>query len=217
MVYAGLREYLVSPLLTANQSTRFHTHQRTELLGESSSVQLTKSDVRTTRLLDSALTGALGGPALVIFRETFTRLGYPGGPRSMLRAGLTCALIASSLQLLVNQTRVLRLDLLARQDGRPLTTPNDSGRPEEKSTSEQVRDSLRNPSRNPEGDKLGDKSLPGRILTTLSTFLPIQKLSDQEYLEALQRKRGEVDTRLAEIEREEGRIYEYATRGNREV
>jgi len=51
----------------------------------------------------------------------------------------------------------------------------------------------------------------------MSTFLPIEKLSDEKYLAALERKRTEVDDRLVEIEREEVRIYDYASRGGREV
>lgn len=73
------------------------------------------------------------------------------------------------------------------------------------------------PTRDPEGEKLGEKSLPGRILSSMSTFLPIEKLSDEKYLAALERKRTEVDDRLVEIEREEVRIYDYASRGGREV
>ena len=71
--------------------------------------------------------------------------------------------------------------------------------------------------RDPKGENLGEKSLPGRILGTLSTFLPIQKLSDEEYLSALMKKRAEVDKRLAEIESEEKRIYDYAASGDRRL
>ena len=51
----------------------------------------------------------------------------------------------------------------------------------------------------------------------MSTFLPIQKLSDEDYLQALQKRRNQVDTRLRDIEREEVRIYEYAERAGRQV
>ncbi|EIW73666.1 hypothetical protein TREMEDRAFT_59839 [Tremella mesenterica DSM 1558] len=55
-----------------------------------------------------------------------------------------------------------------------------------------------------------DKSdtLPTKILSSLSSFLPIRQLSNEAYLETLQRKRSEVDKRLKEIEEEELRIFE---------
>ena len=52
-------------------------------------------------------------------------------------------------------------------------------------------------------------SLPGRLLRGMSTILPVQRLSDDEYLELLERKRREVDKRLGEIEAEEMRIFEW--------
>lgn len=210
---AGLREYLVSPLLVATRATRQHSARGNEYLVGTAS-PTTVSDMRTSRLLDSAIVGALGGPAM---SPTFRRALRSRRPLVALQhlagASLTAALISSFLQIAVNQSRVLRISYLARRESRPVPIQ----RSEEKSTSEQVRDAFQNPVRDPGGEKLGEKSLPGRIMRTLSTFLPIQNLSDEEYLEALERKKGEVEKRLLEIEREEGRIYEYASRGGREA
>ena len=212
-IISGLREYIVSPILTASQATRFHAYHRAEALGIPYPTHLTIKDLRTARLLDGALSGALGGPMLVIFQEISTGLRYQGRSWRMARAGLTCALITSSLQMIANQSRIIRLNLLAKREA----NPREQVETEEKSTSEQMLDALRTPMRDAGGENLGEKSLPGRILGTLSTFLPIQKLSDEEYLSALMRKRAEVDKRLAEIENEEKRIYDYATSGNRRL
>ncbi len=141
---------------------------------------------------------------------------FPGGPIWALKQSLPFAIILTTVQILVNQSRVWRINLLARREKQSLLDPAQLWS-DEKSTSEQVRDALKVPTRDPEGEKLGEKSLPGRILSSMSTFLPIEKLSDEKYLAALERKRTEVDDRLVEIEREEVRIYDYASRGGREV
>jgi hypothetical protein len=51
-------------------------------------------------------------------------------------------------------------------------------------------------------------TLPGKMIRGLSTFLPVWKLSDEEYLALLQKKKGDVEKRLKEIEVEEMRIFE---------
>ncbi|WVQ96744.1 hypothetical protein IAU59_003851 [Kwoniella sp. CBS 9459] len=53
-------------------------------------------------------------------------------------------------------------------------------------------------------------SFPERMMTSLSKFLPVRKLSDDEYLATLEKKRADVDKRLGEIEDEERRMYAWA-------
>ena len=169
--------------------------------------------MRTARLLDSALTGSLGGPIIVFFRDTLARMGYASPSRSVLRAGLTCAVITSSLQLVVNQTRITRVRYLARKEGSTSPPkPVDPSEAVEASTTAQIRTALENPVKGPDGEVLGEKSLPARIMSTMSTFLPIRKISDEEYLSALERRRQAMDERIAEIESEEGRMYDAMTR-----
>ena len=50
--------------------------------------------------------------------------------------------------------------------------------------------------------------VPQKIMGALSAFLPVKKLSDEEYLAVLERKRREVDERLEEIQKEELKIFE---------
>ena len=51
-------------------------------------------------------------------------------------------------------------------------------------------------------------TLPGKMIRGLSTFLPVWKLEDEEYLALLLKKKGDVERRLKEIEAEELRIFE---------
>jgi len=46
------------------------------------------------------------------------------------------------------------------------------------------------------------------MIRGLSTFLPVWKLEDEEYLALLLKKKGDVAKRLKEIEAEELRIFE---------
>ena len=51
-------------------------------------------------------------------------------------------------------------------------------------------------------------SLPSKIMNAMSSFTPVRKLSDEEYLEVLLEKRDEVARRLIEIEDEELRLFD---------
>jgi hypothetical protein len=46
------------------------------------------------------------------------------------------------------------------------------------------------------------------MMSGLSRFLPVRKLSDDEYMATLEKRQGEIDKRLKEIEVEELRFYE---------
>lgn len=47
-------------------------------------------------------------------------------------------------------------------------------------------------------------------MSNLAKVLPVRKLSNEEYLATLEKKRAEVDKRLEEIAEEEIRMYEWA-------
>lgn len=47
-------------------------------------------------------------------------------------------------------------------------------------------------------------------MSSLTKVLPVRKLSNEEYLATLEKKRAEVDKRLKEIAEEEMRMYEWA-------
>lgn len=59
-----------------------------------------------------------------------------------------------------------------------------------------------------EGAQRGDAPLTARVLSSLSSFLPVRKLTDDDYLATLERKRADVDKRLAEIDAEQLTMFE---------
>jgi hypothetical protein len=71
-----------------------------------------------------------------------------------------------------------------------------------------LRESFENPLTRPTREQEA-KSLPGKLLRGISTILPVQRLTDDEYLALMERKRREVDKRLREIDAEEIRIFEW--------
>jgi hypothetical protein len=127
-----------------------------------------------------------------------------------VKSSLTTSAIATILQLSVNSLRVARLRYLANA---PLATPAVMSDPSaEPDTSTQIIQSLQHPRKDP--DKLaGEKSLQARVLNTLGTFLPVRKLTDEEYLATLEKRRFQIGARLKEIEREEIRIFELTENG----
>ncbi|OCF42023.1 hypothetical protein I317_04109 [Kwoniella heveanensis CBS 569] len=75
-------------------------------------------------------------------------------------------------------------------------------------------DPLHNPSPNSTAQQThsasASPSFPERMMTSLSKFLPVRKLSDDEYIATLEKKRADVDKRLKEIDDEEKRMYAWA-------
>lgn len=135
---------------------------------------------------------------------------------------MTAGAVTALLQLTVNQFRIVRLQLLARRNqatndteatlASALPEVSSSNRPE--STFDVgLRASLENPGILPPTPAEESQTLPGKLIRGLSTFLPVRKLSDEDYLALLVKKRNEVDKRLKEIEDEEWRIFQSAQVG----
>ncbi|ODN95269.1 hypothetical protein L198_04659 [Cryptococcus wingfieldii CBS 7118] len=207
--FFALREYIISPLLlsieaTPGHSICLHELQRRldplETIGQGEAP--TVGQRRTERILDSALAGGLtGGVLSAAFR----------GRGTFGKAAFTSGLITSTLQLGVNQFRVMRLNYLAGESSpspagsTPPSTPPPVSLPPTP-TFDTLKSDLPIP-------QPADKpSLPERMMTSLSTFLPVRKLTNQEYLETLEKKKEGVETRLKEIADEEVRMYEWADR-----
>lgn len=136
-----------------------------------------------------------------------------GGGGTAIRAGITAGIITTLLQFTVNQARVIRLDILASQNPQPQsTTPVDFS--PALSVSQSPEHSFPKPTgishsfENSTKSKQDQDSLPSKIMNAMSAFTPVRKLSDEEYLEVLQKKRGEIATRLREIEEEEVDLYD---------
>lgn len=114
----------------------------------------------------------------------------------MFPAAFTASLIASIAQIGVNQARVFRLEMLAKQARGPQPVPV----PEEPRI--EAVQSFEEP-RKAEDAIRGDAVITGKVLGVLSKFLPVKRLTDEEYLERLETKRKQVDVRLKEIEEEQ--------------
>lgn len=165
----------------------------------------TISEIRTERFLDSSISGGLAGGLLSAGMR---------GARTVLPATVTSSLIALTGQWIVNEVRIGRLRLLARRvgdmdetagvisgNGAHRGAPGSS--PSEPDTPPSVAGSLEHPTAPTTGN-----SLPGRIMQGMTRFLPVRKLSDDEYLATLEKKRADLDKRLSLIDEEELRLFE---------
>ncbi|WVQ65863.1 uncharacterized protein L199_004041 [Kwoniella botswanensis] len=228
LTFFSIREYLVSPLLLSIELTPSHS-RRLSLLqhgeGGLSEVQRGKlpslSEVRWDRVSDSAIAGGLtGGVLSAAFR----------GRATFVKAGITSSLIASILQLSINQARVIRLKTLAkRQSTSTITSPPSPQKTLEGSFNDQnqsqsqITQSFEQPLKNPipntdiklESQKHeSNVTFPERMMNSLTKFLPVRKLTNEEYVQTLEKKRMEVDKMLREIDEEEKRMYDWAQSQN---
>nr|ODO01048.1 hypothetical protein L204_01773 [Cryptococcus depauperatus CBS 7855] len=205
LTFFALREYFVSPLLVAIEATPSHSIRLRQLEektlhGEKQDSSLFEADsmsigqIRTNRLLDSSLAGALAGGGLSsAFR----------GRATFVKAAFTSALITTALQFSVNQFRAWRLNYLA---DRPVASPLQESSPQVSAYPSSSFEALK--SDLPASQNL-PPALPERIMLNLSKFFPVRKLSNQEYLQTLEKKRTNINKRLREIEDEERRMYEW--------
>lgn len=219
-----MREYLVTPALVVYHSK--YDGMSEKVRGKMPE-QPSLADVRYDRVLDSGVAGVLAGGTLSGFLRRLFLLpnatpkingtDATGGRGTIPRAGLTAGVVTALLQLTVNQFRIVRLQLLARrsQPAAESDTPS-TVLPLPSSLSTQsgfdvgLRASLENPGVLPPTPAEESQTLPGKMIRGLSTFLPVRKLSDEDYLALLVKKRNEVDRRLKEIEEEEWRIFQSA-------
>ena len=155
----------------------------------------------------------------------------------MIPAGITAGLVAGLMQYSVNEVRVVRLQLLARgsraaeADGGAAAgtsgmdaaavnqaapdLPTGSTTAIAQTTAARPANGQYAPAQptkqafdQPLQHDTSTQTLPARMMSGLSRFLPVRKLSDDEYMATLEKRRGEIDKRLGEIEKEEMRFYE---------
>ncbi|WVQ72869.1 hypothetical protein IAR50_002430 [Cryptococcus sp. DSM 104548] len=207
--FFALREYVISPLLLSVEATPGHSirlHELRRRLDPSETIGQgevpTVGQMRTERILDSALAGGLTGG---ILSAAFRGRGTFG------KAAFTSGLITSTLQYGVNEFRVMRLNYLAGESSPPSLEAAPPSTPTPMSSTPALAfETLKSDLPIPQSS---DKpSLPERMMTSLSTFLPVRKLTNEEYLETLEKKKEGVEKRLKEIADEEVRMYEWAER-----
>nr|XP_019045730.1 hypothetical protein I302_06121 [Kwoniella bestiolae CBS 10118]OCF24660.1 hypothetical protein I302_06121 [Kwoniella bestiolae CBS 10118] len=228
LTFFSIREYLVSPLLLSLELTPSHSRRLSKLKEQGlSAVQRGKlpaapipslSEVRWDRLSDSAIAGGLtGGVLSAAFR----------GRATFLKAGITSSLIASILQISINQARVIRLKTLAKQSTPSL--PQSASMDDPSATTilpgkddqvhSQISQSFEQPLKPPLPTTIQEAesqkpTFPEKMMNSLTKFLPVRKLTNEEYVETLEKKRMEVDKRLREIDDEEKRMYDWAQAQN---
>jgi hypothetical protein len=138
---AGVREYVISPALVSTLPWKQYVHRKrhfelsaasgrqTASLAESTDEPVTLSDLRTHKLLDTGLSGAITGGVLnslkrASIKNFFTSCAglitnATGGRAGIISGIATGALFCAALQLGYNQILVSRVKLAARRIGGP--------------------------------------------------------------------------------------------------
>ena len=223
----GFREYLVSPLLVHNQVTDLHAQQFRQLsdkqLGKlPEKLQLTRSDRRYQRMIDSGATGALVGSVASWGLSGSSRLqrgvdrsDLPGlaGRRAAIRGGVTGAVACSLLQLTANSLRMLKSDYLDPHEPDPPRqgqsdhsvghSIDEAQLPPQSSSSVQSQDGS-----NPTKGQVEGQSRLQSWLSSLWQYAPMKRVSDPDYLKTLNARLATVDAKLMKLEDEELKLYQ---------
>ncbi|WWC70683.1 uncharacterized protein I206_104634 [Kwoniella pini CBS 10737] len=226
LTFFSIREYIVSPLLLSIEITPSHTKRLKALKLENlSDVQIGKlpesdlenlSEVRWNRLLDSSIAGGLtGGILSAAFR----------GKATFLKAGITSSLITSIIQLSINQIRIIRLKTLAKQSiqlenkdkdknsiifSKSHKEYNSSFNESQSQIIKSFEDNLRPSDEEITKSNIEKPSFPEKMMNSLTKFLPVRKLTNEEYIQTLEKKKDDINKRLKEIDEEEKRMYDWA-------
>lgn len=182
----GVREYLVSPLFVSIFNTNQYIRQRRAQPTETNASQEhlpppTFSEMRLTRIPDTAASGAIAGALLTSWKcmpsprsRTLSQLlrcslvGY----RRALPGAITSALFCATLQLVGNEFSVQRVKYVSRRQ-----TPNQAA---------------------PTA-----KTLPSESWTQLLfRSIGFQRVAQDEYLSRLKRERDAYLVRIAELEKQ---------------
>ncbi|ORX40155.1 hypothetical protein BD324DRAFT_616615 [Kockovaella imperatae] len=203
--FYGLREYIISPFLTRYEVSSTHAILNQQISAKRQgklpdlndpTLELTRWQTRTQRVLDSGLTGGLvGGGAVWII----------GGPRRAVRGGFSGMVAGSILQFSANSLRMLKRDIF--DPPKPRLTPNTIPlSPSNLPVDTQMPSTPVNPSEQPNQSLW--KRFTHATVKTLKAWSPIKKRTNEEMLVMYQAKRKALDERLIEIEAEELELYE---------
>ncbi|KAJ4487737.1 hypothetical protein J3R30DRAFT_3279579, partial [Lentinula aciculospora] len=107
--FFGIREFAVSPLLVATLPIA-HYQRR----GKDSEDNLQWSEIRTDRLLDSAISGFLTGGILRGVNRDF---------RAVSSGAISAGVICTLLQCIYNELKIIRLEYLVHQREREISSP----------------------------------------------------------------------------------------------
>lgn len=173
--FFAFREYLFAPGLTELR------RRRAEELTNGKTPRAEQTQILPWRqgLTESAMAGGLTGG----FMSALAR-----GPRTIVPAAITSALLTSTLQLGVNAVKVARLEALAVREQRNAVAVEETARQQNLTEDEQAEESAAAASQ---------ASFASRLWTRLQAYSPIRKLSDDEYLDILHTQASELEQTLA--------------------
>ncbi|KAI0957944.1 hypothetical protein AcW1_006170 [Taiwanofungus camphoratus] len=181
--FFSFREYIVSPTLLYALSSTYYSRrireiQATREEGGHSGGRLTWWDMRMYKVPDTAISGALTGGVLNAWKR-----GRPGIIPGITTAGLVCTF----LQLAYNELGIARIKYVSKkmQESSSVTPPEPSTFPS-----------------TPPFDKNTDLEPPRPVIDRILTYLGFHKLSGDEYLDMMKRKRDGYLRRIAELEEE---------------
>ncbi|KAI0345345.1 hypothetical protein BDW22DRAFT_1354257 [Trametopsis cervina] len=184
--FFGLREFVVSPILVLNLSSPQYVRRKEELQNKKSkqivqhhAQQLSWSDMRSHKLLDSSISGAATA-------ATFSALAH--GAAGVIPGVSTGAIVCSLLQLAYNEVGVRRIQYVSRKLAERNITPEVAIVSE--TNSQKTYTVLPPP----------EPSRP--FWERFCEYIGLAKVSDEEYLEKLKAKRASYLQQIAEIEAE---------------
>lgn len=184
--FFSIREYVVGPALTLTHPGKQYQLRRKnmkDLDGISRAREiLTWSDIRTSYLLDSAISGAISGGILNTWKRG----------RAGLVPGLgTGALMCTILQWTVNEFDIFRIGYVSRQTTEFIPATNDTAK---RSLAENT---LPSPTYPTSFQPFKGKSWKDRVLSVFG-----RHVSDEDYLKRLKTERDTYLCRIEELERE---------------
>ncbi|KAI0691039.1 hypothetical protein BC835DRAFT_1279928, partial [Cytidiella melzeri] len=181
--FFSFREYVVGPLRVLYVDGSQDLRQNGGVEGSTQrNRHLSWSEMRTHKLLDSSISGALTGGLLYSFRR---------GSKGIIPGATTAGLVCTLLQLIYNESTVLRVKYvsqkLAETRPSPVYTPGPAHTSSPTATV---------------ADVSNHREPPKAFSERFFDFLGMPKMSDEEFLEKLRVKRDSYMRRIVELEAE---------------
>ncbi|KAF8319293.1 hypothetical protein DL93DRAFT_2164511 [Clavulina sp. PMI_390] len=194
ILFFGSREFITSPILTRTAPWPQYVRRRFEYLDMAPEPSLPGDhlfELRTNRLIDSSLSGALTGAIL----HTIMR-----GRARVLSGALTGALICTSLQYCANELKLARIRFLTGS-ATPYesTTSPSADYPTSSPAAEAAREAIHDNRQTSDRavfsplDPNKPHSFSERLLDAMSYVVPMKKLTPEEYSAILEKRRLEAE------------------------
>ncbi|GAC76076.1 hypothetical protein PANT_19d00100 [Moesziomyces antarcticus T-34] len=185
--FFAVREYVVSPVLN-------RTSSGPDPANRSMRLRTVAPNRHTHNLLASGLAGAVVGAGAA----AFTR-----GPRAIHKGVATFGLACTALQLVGNETRIVR-DALLRPSPRPVPVAASPSSPDAAVSASQAVAPMADVQPTPSASEM-QEAKPQKSASWLSKVknaMPIRSVTDEEYEEKLNKRLTSVNQRMADVETE---------------